>query len=262
MLAIVYTLAAVVWLLLPLVWDSFFNKPPEFVPVGLGGTPLTAGRSSFGARLSLFAYAISVFVFLGIVFAAQWAFLRPRPGWITRLATEGRPLRTSILAAAAMAMLLTTGFVAILFELPNWWEPLIDSNVGLAGIWAGMLIVWAIWAWIFAVYWKQGDRYTQLGRVIRALITGSLLEALVAIPVHIVVTRQRTDCYCYRGSYTALVCSGTVLLWAFGPGLVLLYLRERYRQERLIPHCKRCGYDLRASKEICPECGTPIPPRL
>jgi hypothetical protein len=39
------------------------------------------------------------------------------------------------------------------------------------------------------------------------------------------------DCWCARGSYTALVFSATVMLWAFGPGLLFLFLREaRYRR--------------------------------
>jgi len=34
----------------------------------------------------------------------------------------------------------------------------------------------------------------------------------------------------------------------------------RWRQRLRAGLCPTCGYDLRASKEKCPECGSPIPP--
>lgn len=162
--------------------------------------------------------------------------------------------------------------LALLLELPDWWAVIMGGaggnrgygGWGIVGVWTAMLLVWGIWAWVFFVYCRQGDRYQQMGKVVRELVAGSFLEVFLAVPVHIWATRQR-DCHCCRGTYTTLVFAGAVLLWAFGPGIVLLYKHEEYRREKLLRgqaiECSRCGYDLRgtlsAGIDRCPECGAP-----
>jgi hypothetical protein len=43
------------------------------------------------------------------------------------------------------------------------------------------------------------------------------------------------------------------------PGIIWLIRKLRRRQQKGFYACAKCGYDLRASKDRCPECGTPIP---
>ena len=254
--AILCWVLGLAWYVLPL-FNEWFGDRIDFLGAGTTGTPL-------GAPLlwdSAWGYVGNLLLLLSLLLLGQWAFLRPGAGWLGRLMAQGRPMRSAVITAAAMAMLLTTGAIALLLELPDWWSKLIGTDwwpsqaAAWGAIWAGMLLLWGLWAWVFYVYWRQGDRYTQLGRMIRGLIAGSVVETLVTIPVHIWATHQRS-CYCERGSYTTLVLSGTVLLWAFGPGIVLLYLREKYRRQRVMPFCGQCGYNLTGNLSgICPECG-------
>ena len=222
---ILFTIAGIIWAILPLL----LSNADDFA--GLIGTVLIINKLTTDSEL---AYGINVVIVLGLLLLTQWAFLRPGKGWTIRMVTVGRPLKTSIFAAGVIAMLLTVGFVALLLELPNWWEGImgVESYWGIICVWITMLIIWGIWSWIFFVYWRQGDRYTQSGRMIRGLVAGSILEAIIAVPVHIWATRQR-ECYCCRGTYTTLILAATVLIWAFGPGIVLLYMREKRRIEKL-----------------------------
>lgn len=262
--------------------------------------PLVAGREAIGllgvigfSSESAAVYAAVLLVYLGLFFCTQWMFLRPRKQWTMRQTLAGRPMKRSILAAALIASLLSVGAIATVLEIPNWWRFVITTNGDVKSavdssdsslpqqvptpqstssstapddaqfrVWPGLLaigIAWAVWVFLFWRYWKAGDRYTQLTRMIRGLLVGSILEVFVATAVH-AFTYRRDDCYCCRGSYTGLVFGGTVLLWVFGPGIVLLYKREKYRQRLLVPVCLECGYDLRGiTADKCPECGEAIP---
>ncbi len=225
---------------------------------GLGGTPLDFLYSCCGQSWA--TGVIANCLYLGLLLFAQWAFLRPRSNWAVQLTKVGRPLKSTVISAAAMAMLLTIGFIALVLEIPNWWEKYLDNGWPTFFIEMAMLLLWGLWACIFFIYWRRGDRYTQLNGMIRNLVKGSILEAIVAIPVHVWAMRDR-NCYCARGSYTALVFSGTVLLWAFGPGVILLYMQRRHRRARCFPECRRCNYLLRGlppTTTQCPECGHPF----
>ena len=58
----------------------------------------------------------------------------------------------------------------------------------------------------------------------------------VSVPVN--ATRQDA-CHCARGSYTGLIFGATVLLWAFGPGVFLLFIREKRRTEKLLDFARQ-----------------------
>ena len=129
-------------------------------------------------------HAVNVSVVIGIVLLAQWAFLRPGKNWKVRLMTEGRPLKTSVFAAGLMSTFLTTGLISLILEFPDWWQHVIADEQEWRSpfpVWSVMLIIWAVWTWIFFIYWKQGDRYTQLGKMIRGLVAGSILEIMILV---------------------------------------------------------------------------------
>lgn len=174
---------------------------------------------------------VFVTAWLGMFFLTQWVFLAPGKSVRIRLRQTGRPLRRAVWAAALMAGLLTVGLLACAAELCSLWEAVFS----LWYILGALAVCWVIWAAVFWTYWRAGDGGSQYYRMLRGLMGGSVLELLVATPVHIWYTPQSDkDCYCARGSYTGLILGGTVLCWTFGPGLILLLLREKNRRAPLL----------------------------
>jgi hypothetical protein len=202
---------------------------------GLRGTP----SFFLGPLFPLFAYVfehsehlgdiLCVIIYLGVFLMTHWLFLCPRRVWKMRLEPTGRPMKRAAIGVGFAVMLLSVG---LLYSVLDLVSPVGDSK-GIA-MWLFLLIpvvLWCLWSVIFWVYWRRGDYYTWVGRVIRGLIAGSVLELFVAVPVY--ATRQ-DECYCARGSYAGLIFGTTILLWAFGPGVFLLFVKEKHRREKLL----------------------------
>lgn len=190
----------------------------------------------------LWAYWLVVAGYFGLFLGTQWLFLSPQGNWRVRLGQTGRPLRRSVVVAAFWAAVLSVGLCATVAEVARVWQKLAfrEDSIEQPRYWPALVALaasWTIWAAVFFAYWRRGDRMTQLQRMLRGLLAGSILELLIAAPVHAWALRSadgEEECYCVRGSYTGLVLGGTVLLWTFGPGLVLLFLREKARRTPLL----------------------------
>jgi hypothetical protein len=214
-----------------LLFGSRLEWVLDFAPIPPIPTALLEwlGDLGLGDETGFFCWGALVLAWL---LFTQWLFLRPRRGWTVELAREGRPMKGAIVAAAFVAMLISSGLVFTLLELTGIWREIGDWP----GAWIElpMVAVWVLWAIVFARRWRQQERSALLGRVARRLLVGSVLELLVAIPVDRWSSR-REDCYCARGSYLGLVLGGTALMWSFGPLVVLLLVRERVERVRRVP---------------------------
>jgi hypothetical protein len=206
--------------------------------VGIMGTPAIAIFGLFlpsdGNTDKLF-YVFSL-IYIGLFVMTQWLFLSPREMWKIKVKPSGRPMKRAAVGAAFAVTLVSIG---LLYSVMDLFSDKVVIDMGSPSEakpailrYAFLLIPLALWCFWSVIFW---DSYTWAGRVIRGLIAGSVLELIVAVPVY--ATRQET-CYCARGSYAGLVFAGTVLLWAFGPGIFILFAREKQRREKLLEHQK------------------------
>lgn len=88
--------------------------------------------------------------------------------------------------------------------------------------------VWVVWLVVFGLMARSVNRPTLGRRLYRWLVAGSLLELLVAIPMHMIV-RRRTECCAGLGTGIGIGTGLVVMVIALGPAVFLLFYR-RYKQ--------------------------------
>jgi hypothetical protein len=207
---------------------------------GVIGTPASPINGGLTQEQTQTQYIPRAAGYLVVFLLTQWLFLSPRGSWRIGLGAGEPPPKRALVAAGFIGMLLSIGMLATLMEIPDWWVALttekgIKSTQHYGVIWVVMLAVWGFWSVVFYSYGRSLDRYTALRRVFRWLVGGTILELVMAAPVHAWVVHTRGDeCYCQRGSWTGLAFGCTAALWLFGPGVLLLFLREKRRREELL----------------------------
>jgi hypothetical protein len=135
----------------------------------------------------------------------------------------------------------------------------IEEDEAAMLFWLSVPLSWIFWGVLLFIYSKQWQRYRVLSRFSTMLFAGSLAELLATVPSHLIVIR-RPGCLVGLGTMLGIIAGVGVMIFALGPMILVLFLRPRYRAEKAMgtQFCENCGYDLRASRDRCPECGRPF----
>lgn len=183
-----------------------------------------------------------------------WPVRRP-----SRRDRSGVPIWTSLLAAGfALACLATGAVLSVIQFLYNYAPDDWPVANGMETGWFVTVVAtsWLIGGLLIAAFCRPGaSRETFLARLASRLFLGTIIEAAAIIPLDVLV-RKRENCYCWAGTYIALVICGALGLALFGPVIVLPVLVRR-RKRWYAGHCDACGYDMSAAlaSDRCPECG-------
>jgi hypothetical protein len=90
----------------------------------------------------------------------------------------------------------------------------------------GFLVSWLGWGILFYVYTRKKERFQVMRRLATAVFSGSLIELLAAVPLHLVVSR-RPGCFVGLSTMMGIIAGIYVMFWAFGPGIALLFIKKR-----------------------------------
>src|SRR2546423_7401949 len=205
--------------------------------------------------LVLFNPEPAIVILLGVFLASQALFIFGAGTIHLCRPIRRRRLIMPVIVAATMLTLLLGGTLIALMEL----------LIPHAGDWAGLLLLitlgasWIGWGVLLFFHVQNMPRYRVMSRLTTYIFAGSLAELLATVPSHIIVSR-RPGCLVGLATMLGIVAGCSAVFFSFGPAILLLFLRPRHRAELCdgTPYCPACGYDLRATKERCPECGLVI----
>jgi len=163
-------------------------------------------------------------IFLGILLLSQFALLK-----VPVQVTAGRTLsRRSIIlptiVSGLMICVLAVGALLSVVEFANAGkgDPPFGFFLSVA------VLTWTVWAIVFFRLSREQSPEDLITRQARAMLKGSILELLVAVPTHI-VARARDYCCAGFMTFIGITLGIAVMLISFGPGVYFLFV-ERWKR--------------------------------
>lgn len=137
-----------------------------------------------------------------------------------------------IAIAAFMLAVLGISFILPLIELfridiDSWWTE--ETNTLVCYTILG--ISWLVWGIYFFIKLRRSWRYKATGSLLSLVMAANILQLLVSIVAHHIVRRRGG---CLVGIFTSMGIMGgvIVMMWSFGPAILFLFLREKYKLEQ------------------------------
>ncbi len=182
--------------------------------LGLGGTALSDAGQAFAVAVLVLTLCSQALLIFG---SSKLELTRPIRGWRLVIPTAVAGLMLAILIGGAGLALSELFYL----EDGQWTTPALLALVAVS---------WIVWSLLLFVYCQGWERFNIIGRLTGLIFAGSLATLLVSIPAHIIVSRRPG---CFVGLLTALgIASGIyVMLWSFGPAILLLFFKEKRRFE-------------------------------
>jgi hypothetical protein len=150
-----------------------------------------------------------------------------------------RPIRRPrlLLPVAVAAFLFGVLAAGLTIALDEAFSGLHSEDDYVIFFWAFLAANWIFWAALLYVYTRDLDRFHAIFRLAQLVFAGSLAELLSSVVAHLVVQRRPG---CFVGIQTAIgILAGlAVMFWSFGPGILLLSLRQAApaeKQAELLP---------------------------
>ena len=183
-------------------------------------------EAGFGQAVTSYTY-LPYWLWLAIMAVSQFVLLSV-PVRVASLRPVSRgPIWRTVIACGLMAGGLAVGAFLSLYEFFIRDKPVKESWSEWPALIIGLL-TWGIWAIVFARMSRATTPTDLVSRQCRALLKGSVLELLIAVPTHI-VARCRDYCCAGLMTFIGLTMGLSVMLFAFGPALLFLFA-ERWKR--------------------------------
>lgn len=175
-------------------------------------------------------------VWLALMVLCAWALLALPAGAPSARPVVQRRIWGPVIAAGFLMGCLAFGMACAAVEFLQRGPFFSEAWQGWTVLGASLLL-WLGWALLFARVARQTSATDAFTRQCRRLMQGSILALLVAVPTHI-VARNRGYCCAGMGTFVGIVFGLSVMLLAFGPGVLALYAarwRARHPEANAAP---------------------------